>query len=170
MQPWVAGEALPDARTRGARVNEFFATLPEAGAALWSFIDGFYGIVVTIGSVALAALFLFAAVRWRDTHSWLSAIAGVSAAGIAFWWAFGIIPSAFTYYMDGNRPLLEGTVVPAALPGMDNFYEVFRDSVVVGMQVVLGVVFAMAMLRIQRRYPRSLAEGEEKSPATGGYR
>ena len=151
-------------------MNEFFATLPDAGAALWDFMEGFYGIAIIVGSVALAALALFLAKRWRDEHSWLSAVAGVSGAAIAFWWAFGILPSAFTFFMDGERDLLEGTIVPAAMPGMDNFYEVFRDVVVVGMQTVLAVVFAVAALRIQRRYPRSLAEGEEKSPATGGYR
>jgi hypothetical protein len=151
-------------------VNEFFATLPEAGRSLWDFMEGFYGIAIIVGSVVLVAVLLFLAKTWRDEHSWLSAIAGVSGAGVLFWWAFGIIPSAFTYFMDGERGMLEGTLVPGALPAMDNFYEVARDATVVGMQTVLGVIFAIAMLRIQRRYPRSLAEGEEKSPATGGYR
>jgi uncharacterized membrane-anchored protein len=151
-------------------VNEFFTTLPQAGAALWEFMDGFYGVVIFLGSVVLTAALLFVAKAWRDTHSWLSAIAGISAASVAFWWAFGILPSAFTYFMDSERDLLEGTLVPGALPAMDNFYQVFRDVVVVGMQTVFVVVFAIIMLRIQRRYPRSLAEGEEKSPATGGYR
>jgi hypothetical protein len=151
-------------------VNEFFTTLPEAGAALWDFMEGFYGIAILVGSIVLAALALFLAKTWRDTHSWLAAVAGITGASIAFWWAFGIIPSAFVYFMDGQRDLLEGTLVPGGLPGMDNFYEVARDATVVGMQTVLAVVFAVAMLRLQRRYPRSLADGEEKSPATGGYR
>jgi hypothetical protein len=151
-------------------VNEFFATLPEAGAALWEFMEGFYGITIIIGSIALAALALYLAKAWRDTHSWLSAISGITGASIVFWWAFGILPSAFTYFMDGERDRFEGTLVPAALPGMENFYQVFRDVTVVGMQTVFVLIFAVALLRIQRRYPRSLAEGEEKSPATGGYR
>jgi hypothetical protein len=151
-------------------VNEFFATLPEAGAALWEFMEGFYGIAVIIGSIALTALFLYLAKAWRDNHSWLSAISGITGASIAFWWAFGILPSAFTYFMDGERDRFEGTLLPEGLPLMDNFYQVFRDSVVIGMQTVFVVLFAVAMLRIQKRYPRTLAEGEEKSPATGGYR
>jgi hypothetical protein len=151
-------------------VNEFFATLPEAGQALWEFMEGFYGIAIFLGSVVLAALLFYLAKIWRDDHSWLSAISGISGASVAFWWAFGIMPSAFTFFMDGERDLLEGTIVPAALPAMDNFYAVFRDAVVVGMQTVFVIVFAVAMLRIQKRYPRSLGEGEEKSPATGGYK
>ena len=151
-------------------MNEFFRTLPAAGRALWEFMDGFYGIAIIIGSVALLALFVFLAKTWRAEHSWLSAISGVMAASVVFWWAFGILPSAFTFFLDGERDLLEGTLVPASLPGMDNFYEVARDSTVVGMQTVFVIIFVMAALRIQRRYPRSLAEGEDKTPATGGYK
>jgi hypothetical protein len=151
-------------------VSEFFATLPEAGAALWGFIEGVYGLAIGAASIALAALFLFLAKSWRDTRSWLSAISGMMGASIAFWWAFGILPSAFTYFMDGERDRFEGTLLPEGLPLMENFYQVFRDSVVIGMQTVFVVLFAVAMLRIQKRYPRTLAEGEEKSPATGGYR
>jgi hypothetical protein len=92
------------------------------------------------------------------------------AGFVAFWWAFGIIPSAFIYFADGNRDLLEGTLFPGALPMMDNAYQVFRDSIVVGLTVIAVVAFSLAAAALQRRYPRTLAEGEEKAPASGGYR
>jgi hypothetical protein len=161
---------LPESEDERLTVREFFSTLPEAGVLLWEFMEGFYGVAIALGSFALAALFLFLAKIWRDNHSWLSAIAGVSGGSILFWWAFGIIPSAFTYFVDGERDVFEGTLLPGQLPGMDNAYEVLRDVTVVGMQTLFVVVFLVAMLRIQRRYPRSLAEGEEKTPVTGGYR
>jgi hypothetical protein len=151
-------------------VNEFFSTLPVAARALWEFMEGFYGLAIMVVSIVLIAVLLYLAKAWRDEHSWLSAIAGVMGASVAFWWAFGIVPSAFTYFMDGERDVFEGALVPEALPGMDNFYQVFRDVAVVGMQTVFVLVFAILLLRIQKRYPRSLAEGEEKAPATGGYR
>lgn len=151
-------------------MSEFFGTLPEVGAALWEFGEGVYGLAIMFGSIALFALFAFLAKIWRDGHSWLSALSGVMAASIAFWWAFGILPSAQTFFLDGERDLLAGTIIPESLPGMDNFYQVFRDVLAVGQQTVFGVAFAVALLVLQRRYPRSLAEGEEKSPATGGYR
>lgn len=149
---------------------EFFGTLPEIARAVWSFLDGFYGLAIFVVSMAAMVGLLLLAKAWRATHGWLAAIAGMTGAAIAFWWSFGIMPSAFVYFMDGQRDLLEGTVVPAGLPGMDNVYQVLRDSIVVGQQTLFVIVFAIAMARIQRRYPRTLAEGEEKAPATGGYK
>ena len=151
-------------------ISQFFRTLPDAVSALWNFADGFYGLAVTVVSIALAGLFCFLALRLRDEHGWLSAVFGMMAGFIGFWWAFGILPSALIYYMDGNRDLLEGTIFPGALPGMENAYQVTRDVLVVGLQTVAVVVFCMLGLRIQRRFPRTLAEGEERGPTSGGYK
>lgn len=151
-------------------MGEFFGAIPEVARAFWGFMDGLYGVAIIVGSIVLTAGFLFLAMTWRATHEWLSAIAGMMAAGIAFWWAFGILPSAFVYFMDGERDMIEGTLVPSAIPGMDNFYQVLRDSIVVGQQTLFAVLFAVGMIMLQKRYPRTLATGEEKSPATGGYR
>lgn len=151
-------------------LSEFFRTLPEVGRALWSFMNGFYGIGIFLLYLVLAAGLLFLAKRWRDTRTWLSAVAGMMGAGIGFLWAFGIVPSAFTYFMDAERELLEGTIVPGGLPAMDNFYEVFRDSVVM-VETGIGIVaFGLIMAMLQKRYPRTLVEGEQKGPATGGYK
>lgn len=149
---------------------EFFGALPEAARAFWSFIDGFYGIAVFVVSMGMMVGLLVLALAWREKHEWLAAVSGIMGTGIAFLWSFGIMPSAFVYFMDAQRDLLEGTVVPAGLPAMENFYQVLRDVIVVGQQGLFVVLFAVAMLMIQRRYPRTLAEGEEKAPATGGYR
>jgi hypothetical protein len=151
-------------------ISEFFRTLPAAAEALWNFAEGFYGLTVTIGSVALFALFGFLAMTWREGHGWLSAVFGMMAGFIAFWWAFGIIPSAFIYFMDGSRDVLGGTLVPESLPGMDNAYQVVRDITVVNLTVIAVVVFCLAAAALQRRYPRTLAEGEERGPTSGGYK
>jgi hypothetical protein len=151
-------------------ISQFFGTLPQAVRALWEFAEGFYGLAITVVSVLLAGGLLFGAQVLRDTHQWLSATFGVMAGFVAFWWAFGILPSAFIYYMDGQRDLLEGTVVPGALPLMENAYQVARDSLVVGMTVLAVVAFSLAAAAIQRRYPRTLAEGEERGPTSGGYK
>lgn len=151
-------------------ISQFFGTLPEAGRALWEFAEGFYGLAITAISVGLAAALLFAALTLRDTHQWLSATFGVMAGFIGFWWAFGILPSALIYYLDGNRDLLEGTVFPGALPLMDNAYQVVRDILVVGETTLAVIAFSLLAAAIQRRYPRTLAEGEERGPTSGGYK
>lgn len=151
-------------------ISQFFGTLPEAGRALWSFAEGFYGVAVTVISVLLAAGLLFGAKVLRDGHSWLSATLGVMAGFIGFWWAFGILPSALIYYMDGSRDLLEGTIFPGALPLMENAYQVTRDILVVTQTALAVIVFCLIAAAVQRRYPRTLVEGEEKGPTSGGYK
>lgn len=151
-------------------ITEFFRTLPAAGQALWSFAEGFYGLAITVASIVLFAGLAFLAVSWRLTHSWLSAVFGMMAGFIAFWWAFGILPSATVYYMDGNRDLLAGVVLPEALPGMDNAYQVIRDVIIVGETTIAVVAFSLAAAALQRRYPRTLVEGEERGPTSGGYK
>lgn len=151
-------------------MGEFFGAIPEVARAFWVFMEGLYGVAIIVGSVVLTALFAFLAKAWRGTRDWLSAVSGMTAASIAFWWGFGILPSAFVYFMDGERDIIEGTLLPGSLPGMDNFYQVLRDSIVMGQTILFVILFAMGMLMIQRRYPRTLAGGEEKSPSSGGYR
>lgn len=151
-------------------LREFFAALPEALRALWEFGNGFEGVGIALGSAVLAAVFIFAAVRLRPKQGWLSSIFGVMGGLVIAWWAFGILPSAWVYYVDGERDVLEGRVIPEALPGMENFYQVFRDLVVVAETGLAIGVFAVLALYLQKRFPRALSEGEEAQPKTGGYK
>jgi hypothetical protein len=151
-------------------LSRFVDTLPQAFSALWEFIDGFYGVMVAIVSAAIVAGFALLALRLRDGHEWLSAIFGVLGGFVAFWWLFGMLPSAWLYFADSNRDLLEGTLMPGPLPYMDNAYEVFRDVVVVAETGLAIMVFIALASWIQKHYPRGLAEDEEKTPATGGYK
>ncbi len=156
-------------------VGEFFAAIPQLLAELWEFGGGISGVAVTIGSVILIAAFLFGAKVTRDRHGWLSAILGTMGASIAAWWLFGIIPSAWIYFADGQRDLMENTVIPGTLgvgryQVATNFYQVFRDMVVMGETTIAMVLFAVLALQIQKRFPRALAEGEEARPQSGGYK
>ena len=156
-------------------VGEFFGTLPEVGRQLWIFMRGFAGVAIILGSGAMMIGFSLAAVKLRDTYGWLAAIFGMMAATVAAWWAFGIIPSAWIYFADGQRDLMENTVIPGTLgigrfQVASNFYQVFRDLVVVMETQIAMVVFAILALRIQKRFPRALAEGEEARPQSGGYK
>lgn len=151
-------------------LSQFVDTLPQTFTALWDFIDGLYGVMVLGVSVLVIAGFALLALRLRQRHEWLSAIFGVLSGTVAFWWLFGILPSAWLYYVDGNRDLLEGTVMPGPLPGMENAYQVFRDVVVVAETGVAILAFLAVAFWIQKHYPRGLAEDEEKTPSTGGYK
>jgi Zn-dependent protease with chaperone function len=151
-------------------VGEFFRAIPEAFVALWGFISGWRGVAVTVGSILLGAAFTLAALRLRERSGWLSSIFGLLAGTIALWWLFGIIPSAWFYFSTSEEDILAGRVIPNALPGMNNFYSLFRDLIVVAETGVgIGLV-VVASLWIQKRYPRSLAEGEEARPQSGGYK
>ena len=156
-------------------VGEFFQTLPAVFEALWTFMRGWVGVAIIVGSGAMMIGFALVAMLLRDTYGWLSAIFGMMSATVAAWWAFGIIPSAWIYFADGQRDLMENTVIPGTL-GIgqyqlaSNFYQVFRDLVVIGETQIAMVVFAILALRIQKRFPRALAEGEEARPQSGGYK
>lgn len=151
-------------------VGDFFRALPEVLRSLWTFGDGFYGLTIMIVSVALTALFLLLAHRLRAEHTWLSAVFGSLAITILFFWGFGVLPSAWVYFVDGSRDLLEGTLIPSALPGMTNFYQVFRDLVVLIETGIAMTAFVVVALLVQRRLPKGLAEGEEARPQSGGYK
>ena len=156
-------------------VGEFFRTLPDVFSAMWTFMRGLEGVAIIVGSGVMMIGFAAIAIKLRDTYGWVSAIFGMMSAQVAAWWAFGIIPSAWIYFADGQRDLMIDTVIPGTL-GVgryqiaSNFYEVFRDSVVMGETTIAMVLFAVAALRIQKRFPRSLAEGEEARPQSGGYK
>ena len=156
-------------------VGEFFSTLPEVGSALWAFMRGWVGVAIIVGSGAMMIGFGLAAVILRDKFGWLSAIFGMMSATVAAWWAFGIIPSAWIYFADGQRDLMENAVIPGTLGTprfmlATNFYQVFRDLVVVMETQIAMVAFAVIALQIQKRFPRALAEGEEARPQSGGYK
>jgi hypothetical protein len=154
-----------------SELQDFFTSLPAAAAALWRFIDGWYGVAVTVGSVVLTAACLFAAKRLRDDQGWLSAIFGMMAATIAAWWAFGILPSAWIYFVDSQKDVLAAHVIPNAIdPVWSNFYNFFRDVVVMAETTLAMGLFALIALRIQSVYPRALAEGEDARPQSGGYK
>lgn len=176
--------------------GDFFATLDDALFALWEFGDpsgvgqGWWGLVIlVIWGVGLIALPMYIAKITYQKREWVSATMGVIAALSVSWWLFGILPSAWIYYLDSSSEILKGNIIPASvgitgplsigswvivpdgyrLDLMSNFYDVFRDLVVVIQQIVaLSLVFWGA-LRIQKRYPRTLASGETR-PESGGYK
>ncbi len=156
-------------------IGEFFRAIPDVFVALWEFGDGWRGVGVTLGSIVLAGLFVGGAYRLRDEVGWVSAMLGSFAAFILGFWAFGILPSAWIYFFDGDRPLLEGTIIPSEIIIGDlevatNFFIVFRDSVVMGETFIAMGALAYLAVFIQKRFPRGLAPGEEKQAATGGYK
>ena len=156
-------------------VGDFFGAFPDVFVALWEFGEGWRAVGVTAGSIALLALLCAGAYRLRADMGWVSAMLGTFAAYIGAFWLFGILPSAWLFFMDGERPLLEGTVVPGEIIVGDlevatNFYEVFRDSVIMGETFVAMAALAFLAVWVQKRFPRGLAQGEEKQPSTGGYK
>lgn len=137
---------------------------------LWIFGRGWAGVGVTLGSVILTAAFCGAGYVLRPKAPWLATVFGMMGAAIAMWWAFGVLPSAWVYFSGNETALLSGTVIPTALPLMDNFYVLFRDLVVVIETGVAVVAFTVVALWIQKRFPMSLADGEEARPQSGGYK
>lgn len=173
--------------------GEFFSTLPEALRALYEFGDpsgvgdGWWGFVILlIWGVGLIGLPLYFARALHGTHEWVSATLGVVGGLGIFWWVFGILPSAWIYYLDSNQEILAGPIIPASMvipmgwapwaPSPDytldvatNLYEVIRDLVVVLEHLVAFVLTFWAALRIQKQFPKTLATGETK-PEAGGYK
>jgi hypothetical protein len=169
--------------------GEFFGTLPEAGRALWQFGDpsglgrGWWGIVILlIWGILLTAIPLVVAKRTYGVHEWVSATMGVIAGLSIFWWVYGILPSAWIYYLDSNQEVLAGPIIPATagltfgsgddayrLDIASNLYGVIRDVVVVVQHLVAFVITFWAAIKIQQKYPRTLAPGEVK-PEAGGYK
>ena len=173
--------------------GEFFSTLPEALRALWQFGDpdsagnGWWGIVILlIWGVLLTAVPLYIAKVTYGKREWVSATMGVIAGLSIMWWVYGILPSAWIYYLDANQEILSGPIIPDSMvipmgwapwaPGPDytldvatNLYEVIRDIVVVLEHAVAFVLTFWLALRIQKQYPKTLAAGESR-PEAGGYK
>jgi hypothetical protein len=156
-------------------LGEFFWAIDDVVRALWEFGDGLLGLGVTIGSIAIVAGGLLAAQRTRDANGWVSAILGTVAATVAAFWLFGILPSAWVYFTASSQELLEDTIIPSQIAlgdtvVMSNFYQVFRDSIVMAETMTAMMVMVVLALWLQKRLPRGLAEGEEKGPSSGGYK
>lgn len=176
--------------------GDFFGALPEAGLALWEFGDpdslgrGWWGIlIVLIWGIFLIGIPLLVADRTAGKRQWVAASMGALGGLSVLWWLFGVLPSAWIYYLDSTKEILEGTIIPASVGytlqdsflwfpagyriGIDtftnNFYLVVRDSVVVIEHVLAFVLLFRAAKWVQDRHPRGLAEGEVK-PDAGGYR
>lgn len=156
-------------------IGEFFRTLPEVFAAWWEFGDGFFGVVLMIASIAMAVAFAGLAFVLREKQGWLSGLFGSMAVLVTLWWALGIIPSAWIYFADSQKDLLSDSIIPSAIVIGDlevasNFFNVFRDSIVmIEAGIVLGIGVAV-IFAIQKRFPGGLAEGEDRGPTTGGYK
>jgi hypothetical protein len=169
--------------------GEFFSAIPDALVALYQFGDpsgrgnGWWGIVILlIWGVLLTAVPLLIAKRTYGTHEWVSATMGVVAGLSIFWWVYGILPSAWIYYLDSSKEILAGPIIPATV-GItfgegdgayrfdiaSNFYNVVRDLVVVIEHLVAFVLTFWAALKIQQKYPKTLVPGETK-PEAGGYK
>lgn len=164
--------------------GDFFRALPDALRALYQFGDpnnlgqGWWGfLILAIWGIGLVAIPLALAKRWYGRHEWASAAMGMLAATAIFWWVYGVIPSAWIYYVDSNKELLKDVIIPTSftptvfgtkLDIASNLYQVIRDLVVVIEHLVAFALTFWLAIRIQKRYPRTLAPGEEK-PAPGGY-
>ncbi len=99
--------------------GEFFDALPDALQGLWRFGDpsglgrGWWGIVIAlIWGVLLMAVPLTIAKRTYGKHEWVSATMGVIGGLAVFWWLYGILPSAWIYYLDSNKEVLAGHHLP----------------------------------------------------------
>ncbi|MGH3441629.1 MAG: hypothetical protein ACRDUY_06215 [Nitriliruptorales bacterium] len=165
---------------------DFFRAIPEALRALYYFGDpstrgdGWWGFVIlAIWGVFLIALPLAIALRSaRRGHEWVAATMGSIGGLGVLWWVFGILPSAFIYYVAGAKQVLADRVIPTSLtvsvggvflPIATNLYDVIRDTVVVVWHLVALVGTVVAALQIQKRFPRNLGPGEERREA-GGYK
>ncbi len=164
--------------------GEFFRALPDALRALYDFGDpsgigqGWWGVVIAlIWGIGLTALPLLIARRTYGKHEWVSATMGVIAALSVAWWVYGILPSAWIYFVDSNKEVLQDRIIPTSFaPNMGsmeldiatNLYQVIRDLVVVIEHLIALAATIWAAIAIQKRFPRTLASGEER-PESGGY-
>lgn len=164
---------------------DFFSALPDALKALYDFGDpqslgnGWWGfLILVLWGVFLTAIPAVLAKRWYGEREWMSASMGVIAATSVSFWVFGIVPSAWIYYVDSNKEILEHDIIPSSLTItignfhwdlMSNFYDVVRDSVVMLETTVATAAMIVVGIKIQEKYPRTLAPGEVK-PDAGGYK
>jgi len=156
-------------------IGDFFATLPTALKALWDFGDGFVGVILMVVSIGMLVVFAGLAYQLRERQGWLSGLFGAMAVLLGLWWTLGIIPSAWVYFADSQRDQLSDSIIPSAivigqLEVATNFYNVFRDSIVMAEATVVLVAGTLLIFAIQKRFPGGLAEGEQRGPTTGGYK
>ncbi len=170
--------------------GDFFAALPDALKGLYEFGDpsgignGWWGFVILfIWGVPLCAIPLYLAKQWHGKHEWASATMGVVAGLSVMWWAYGILPSAWIYFMDSNSEVLKGAIFPASagltfgsgdeayrIDIASNLFTVIRDIVVVLEHLVAFILTFWLAIRIQKQLPaKTLAAGEVK-PDGGGYK
>jgi hypothetical protein len=162
---------------------EFFGALFEALRALYEFGDpqgagqGWWGFVILL--MWVVGLIVVPLAIARRTHaqgrSWVTVTMTCIAGFAGLWWIFGIIPSAWIFYVDAHQDILQDAIIPTAftpfgLPIAEDLYNVIRDTVVVVWHLVFLGAVIWAAFRIQARYPRDLAPGEERPVSTGGYR
>jgi hypothetical protein len=166
--------------------GEFFGALPEAFETWWEFGDpqgrgeGWWGIVILlIWGIGFIAVPLAIARQTHGKREWVSATMGVMAALAVFWWVYGILPSAWIYWVDSSKETLAGPIIPETMrfhfPNdltihfATNLYDVIRDTVVVIEHLVAFIITFWAALKIQEKLPgKQLATGEIK-PEAGGY-
>lgn len=164
--------------------GDFFGALPDALRALYQFGDpngtgqGWWGVVIAlIWGVGLTAIPLAIARMTYGKREWVSATMGVIGGLSIFWWVYGILPSAWTYFVDSNEEILAGRVIPTSLtftiggvyfPVATNLYDVIRDLVVVVQHLIALAATFWAAIALQKRFPRTLAPGESPRES-GGY-
>ena len=173
--------------------GEFWDALPDALQGFYRFGDpssvgnGWWGIVIVlIWGVFLTAVPLYIAKQTYGKHEWVSATMGVVAGTSVCWWLFGILPSAWIYFLDANQEILAGPIIPNSMvwdmswlpwaPSEDyswevatNLYVVIRDTVVVLETAAATTLVIWGAMRIQKQLPKTLAAGETK-PEAGGYK
>ena len=159
--------------------GDFFRTLPDVARAVYQFGDpngvgsGWWGFVILgIWGVFLIAIPLGLAYRLREEHGWISATFGVIGGLAILWWALGIIPSAIIYFIDSNKELLSGPIIPASagfsigtyrVDVASNLYDVIRDITVVTVNMVVTGLTIYAALRVQRRFPKTIDPDEHRA-------
>lgn len=164
--------------------GEFFRALPEALRALYDFGDpsgvgqGWWGVVIAlIWGIGLTAVPLAIAHLTYGKREWVSATMGVIGGLSIFWWVYGILPSAWMYFVDSSQEILSDRVIPTSLtftiggvhfPVATNLYDVIRDLVVVVQHLIALVATFWAAIALQKRFPRTLAPGEGPRES-GGY-
>ncbi|HEX2028291.1 MAG TPA: hypothetical protein VHF25_09870 [Nitriliruptorales bacterium] len=165
--------------------GEFFGALPDAFRALYQFGDpsnvgqGWWGIVIALiwGVLIIAVPLSIARVTYQR-REWVSATMGVVGGLGVLWWVFGILPSAWIYFVDSNKEILEDRIIPTSFtftlggvnfPVATNLYDVIRDVVVVVEHLIAFGILFWAAIAIQKRLPKTMVPGEQ-SREPGGYR
>lgn len=164
--------------------GDFFRAIPDALRAVYQFGDpsglgrGWWGVVIAIfwGQFIIVTP-LMVARRLHGKHEWASATLGVVGATGIMWWIHGILPSAWIYFVDANKGILQDRIIPTSftptigdtkLDIASNLYDVIRDSVVMVMMFVAVIATIVGAIIVQKKLPKTLAAGEER-PEAGGY-